>query len=71
MNSPFQPCWGEKEACIIDIEISDVLSKGVITESVHECDEFMSTIFLHPKNNGTHRMTLNLKSLNQCYLLPF
>ena len=71
VNSPFQPCWGEKEACIIDIEISDVLSKGVITESVHECDEFMSTIFLHPKNNGTHRMTLNLKSLNQCYLLPF
>ena len=27
INPPFQPCWGEKEACIIDTEISDLLSK--------------------------------------------
>ena len=65
INPPFQPCWGEKEACIIDTEISDLLSKGVITESVHECDEFISTIFLRPKEDGTHRMILNLKSLNR------
>ena len=65
INPPFQPCWGEKEACIIDTEISDLLSKGVITESVHERDEFISTIFLRPKKDGTHRMILNLKSLNQ------
>ena len=61
----FQLCWGEKEARIIDTEISDLLSKGVITESVHERDEFISTIFLRPKKDGTHRMILNLKSLNQ------
>lgn len=24
INPPFQPCWGEKEACIIDTEISDL-----------------------------------------------
>ena len=65
INPPFQPCWGEKEACIIDTEISDLLSKGVITEFVHECDEFISTIFLRSKKDGTHRMILNLKSLNQ------
>lgn len=65
INPPFQPCWGEKEACIIDTEISDLLSKGVITESVHERDEFISTIFLRLKKDGTHRMILNLKSLNQ------
>ena len=65
INPPFQPCWREKEACIIDTEISDPLSKGVITESVHERDEFISTIFLRPKKDGTHRMILNLKSLNQ------
>ena len=65
INPPFQPCWGEKEACIIDTEISDLLSKGVITESVHECDEFISTIFLRPKKDGTHRVILNLKSLKQ------
>ena len=62
---PFQPSWGEKEARIIDTEISDLPSKGVITESVHERDEFISTIFLRPKKDGTHRMILNLKSLNQ------
>ena len=55
----------QKEAWIIDTEISDLLSKGVITESVHERDEFISTIFLRPKKDGTHRMILNLKSLNQ------
>ena len=54
-----------KEAYIIDTEISDLLSKGVITESVHERDEFISTIFLRRKKDGTHRMILNLKSLNQ------
>ena len=62
---PFQPGWGEKEACIFNTEISDLLSKGVITESVLERDEFISTIFLRPKKNGRHRMILNLKSLNQ------
>ena len=36
---PFQPCWGEKEVCIIHTEISDLLSKAVIPESVHEHDE--------------------------------
>ena len=65
INPPFQPCWGEKEACVIDTEISGLLSKGVITESVHERDEFISTIFLRPQKDGTHRMILNLKSLNQ------
>ena len=65
INPRLQPCWGEKEACIIDTEISDLLSKGVITESVHECDEFISTIFLRPKEDGTHRMIPNLKSLDQ------
>ena len=64
INPPFQPCWGEK-ACIIDTEISDLLSKGVITESVYERDEFISTIFLCAKKDGMHRMILNLKSLNQ------
>ena len=65
INPPFEPCGGEKEACIIDTEISDLLSKEVITESVHEHDEFFSTIFLRSKKDGMHCMILNLKSLNQ------
>ena len=49
INPPFQPCWREKEACIIDTEISDLLSKGVITESVLERDEFFLLYFCAPK----------------------
>ena len=65
IHPPFQPCWGEKGTCIIDTEISDLLSEGVITESVHERDEFISTICLCPEKDGMHSMILNLKSLNQ------
>ena len=61
-----QPCWGETEACLIDTEISDLLSKGVITLNL--CMSVMNLFLLYllrPKKDGTHRMILNLKSLNQ------
>ena len=32
---------------------------------MHERDEFIPTIFLRPKKDGTHCMILNLKSLNK------
>ena len=41
------------------------LKKGIIIESSHKMDEFISTIFPRPKKDGSFRMILNLKELNQ------
>lgn len=48
----------------VDLEIAQLLKKGVIQPSKHEAGEFISTIFTRPKKDGTHRMILNLKSFN-------
>ena len=53
-----------KESEIIDREISDLLSKGVIEKTEHCNGEFISTIFLRPKPDGSRRVILNLKNLN-------
>ena len=42
-----------------------LVRKGVLKHSAHEVDEFISTIFLHPKKDGSYHMILNLKALNQ------
>ena len=44
--------------------MSKLLEKGVIEPCVPETGEFISTIFLRPKKDGSHRMILNLKKLN-------
>lgn len=50
---------------IVQKEITTLLSKGVIQYSSHEQGEFISTIFLRPKPDGSFRMILNLKQFNQ------
>ena len=47
------------------IEIKKMLSKGVIAVSRHEKIEYISPIFLTPKQDGGHRLILNLKDLNE------
>ena len=42
-----------------------LLSKGVLRDSHSETGEFVSTICLRPKNNGSFRMILNLKQFNE------
>ena len=53
----------EKE--IIDAEIMKLASKNVITQCQPEPQQFVAPIFVRPKKDGTHRMILNLKHLNQ------
>ena len=54
------------ESEIIDSEVTKLLHKGVIVESKHSQDEFISPIFLRLKKNGVdYRMILNLKELNK------
>ena len=54
-----------KEKNITTIEINKLLSKGVIREATHVPGEFISTIFTRPKKDGSHRLILNLKKLNE------
>jgi len=49
----------------IDQEINALLIKGVITECDHECEEFISPIFVTEKSDGGFRLILNLKKLNE------
>lgn len=53
------------EVVHIQSEIDKLLKKKVIRGSQHEQGEFISPIFLRPKKDGSHRMILNLRSLNQ------
>lgn len=38
---------------------------GVIEETNHSDGEFISTVFLRPKTDGTYRMILNLLKFNK------
>ena len=49
---------------VIDGEISKLLLKGVIERTGHTGNGFASNVFVRPKKDGTYRMILNLKSLN-------
>ena len=54
---------GDKE--IINAEITKLLDKGVIEPSNPLEGDFISTIFVRPKKDGSHRLILNLKPLNK------
>ena len=62
---PKEPTLGNTEANAVDNELLKLLAKGVIKKSQHEDGEFISNIFLRLKPNGTYRLILNLKHLNE------
>ena len=47
------------EGLIVDQEINKLLHKGVIEQACPDSGEFISTIFLCPKKDGTYRVILN------------
>ena len=53
------------ETNIIDAEIKKLSSKRAIEPTAHCCNEIISDVFVREKKDGTHRMILNLKNLNQ------
>ena len=61
---PTQKKFSVEESTIIQSEINKLLQKEVIVPAGNEPGQFISTIFLRPKPDGTHRMILNLKKLN-------
>ena len=62
---PAQKKFCAVESTIIQSEINKLLQKEVIKPARNEPEQFISTIFLRPKPDGTHRMILNLKQLNR------
>ena len=52
-----------EEQVIITSEISNLLEKAVIVETIHEPGELISSVFVRRKKDGSHRMILNLKNL--------
>ena len=50
---------------VIDLEITKLLSKRVIEPTGHSHGEIISDIFLGNTKDGSYRMILNLKKLNQ------
>ena len=57
--------FSASERTIMNEQIEKLLDKGVIFKSTLESGGFISTIFLIPKKDGTHRLILNLKNLNE------
>ena len=62
---PPQIRFNEKEQIIIDTEIKNFLERGIIEKAFHCEGEYISNIFIRPKKNGTYRVILNLKPLNE------
>ena len=68
---PHHPCqpkeinFSSRECLAIKIELQRLLDKGIIITSEHETCEFISTIFVRPKADGSFRLILNLKRLNE------
>mgnify|MGYP002803950076 CR=1 FL=1 len=56
--------FSETEKVFVQEELSKLLHKHVIIPSKHEKDEFVSTIFLTLKKDGSFRLILNLKEFN-------
>ena len=57
--------FSSRECLAIKIELQRLLDKGIIIPSEHETCEFISTIFVRPKADGSFRLILNLKRLNE------
>ena len=55
----------ESEKLFLSDEINKLLKKGVIIETEYESGDFCSNIFLREKKDGTYRLILNLKKLNE------
>ena len=55
-----------KDSKFIEAEISKLLLKNVIEETLPEPDQTHSPIFLVPKPDGSFRLILNLKQFNTC-----
>ena len=64
-KAPKENNFSIPEQLAVEQEIKKLLNKGIIAESAHEPNEFISPIFLKPKPDRSYRLILNLKGLNK------
>ena len=64
-RAPRPITFSADEQLAVDHELGKLLSKRVIQRAEHAPDQFLSNIFLREKRDGTHRIILNLKALNE------
>ena len=62
---PNQYKFNPLEIKIIDERITCFLERGVIERATHSDGEYISNIFIRPKKDGSYRLILNLKQLNE------
>ena len=58
-------CFSAEENDIISKEVANLFEKAAIVETSHEPGEVISSVFVRPKKDGSHRMILNLKNPNK------
>ena len=55
----------DDQACLLSQEVDNLLRKGAIKSVPKFDDQFISTIFVVQKKDGTYRSVINLKFLNE------
>lgn len=64
-SQPENNTFSKKEIMLISLEVNKLLQLGAIEPCEPIQNQFLSSIFLHPKADGTWRFILNLKKLNK------
>ena len=60
--------FNSEQQAIINEEVDKLLDLGVVSPSRHEQGECLSTIFVTPKRDGSHRLFFNFENCNQAFL---
>ena len=68
-KEPNEIKFSVEETDYVDAEIEKLLLKKVIKKSPEQEGQYVSNIFLRPKKDGSFKMILNLKPLNN--LMPY
>ena len=64
---PYQRIFDKNQVNILEKEINNLLSIGVIKQVILDEHQYISPIFIVPnKGKNEYRMILNLKELNEC-----
>ena len=64
-HNSYIPQFSQDDDSAINLEIQKLLATGVIIKCEHETGEYISPILIRLKSDGSCRLMLNLKNLNE------